>query len=56
MKTNAPKGFIWIVSVIIGLLGVLGKIVSIPVLTPYSWWFLLVAFVILGLATIMKGA
>jgi len=55
MKTNAPKGVVWFIAVIIGLLGVLGKIVVIPILTAYSWWLVLIGFVILALATLIKG-
>lgn len=55
MKTNAPKFIVWLIAVIIGLLGILGKIVVLPVLTAFSWWLVLIAFVILGLATLIKG-
>ncbi|HRD03016.1 MAG TPA: hypothetical protein PLP57_10320 [Candidatus Saccharicenans sp.] len=55
MKTNAPKSCTWWVSIIIGLLGVLGKIFFIPVLTTCSWWLVLVAFIILAVASVVKG-
>ena len=55
MRTNAPKSTIWIVAVVIGVLGLLGKFVAIPFLTAYAFWLVLIAFVILALATVLKG-
>lgn len=56
MKTNAPKSCVWWVSIVVGFLGVLGKIFTIPVLTASSWWLVLVAFIILATASIIKKA
>jgi hypothetical protein len=55
MHTNAPKFIIWLVAVIIGALGILAKFVAIPFLTVYAFWIVVVAFVLLALATILRG-
>jgi hypothetical protein len=55
MKTNAPKSIVWIIAVVIGVLGILGGIVTIPVLTTYAFWLVVIGFVLLALATLIKG-
>lgn len=57
MKTQAPKSITWIVSVILAALGILLylRIITIPVLAPYDFWLVAVAFVLLALGNILKG-
>ena len=55
MQTNAPKLVVWVVGVIIGVLGILGYFVAIPFVTLHAFWFVVVGFVILALASIIKG-
>ena len=55
MRTNAPRSNVWWISVIIGVLGIVGKFVALPIVSMYSWWFVAIGFVILALATIIKG-
>jgi len=55
MQTNAPKFVVWAVAVGIGAAGILGKFVVIPVLTVYSFWLVVIAFILLALATVLKG-
>jgi len=57
MKTNAPNGTIWIIAVILGILGILLelKVLKIASLTRYIFWLVAAAFIILALATILKG-
>ena len=57
MKTQAPKSIVWIISVILAALGILLylRIISIPVLAPYDFWLVAVAFVLLALGNILKG-
>jgi len=56
MKTQAPKSITWIVSVVMAALGVLLylRIISIPVLAPYSFWLVTGAFTLLALGNILK--
>ncbi len=55
MRLSAPKKFTWSLAVIIGILGILGKFIAIPYLSVYACWLLLIAFVILALASYVKG-
>ena len=57
MKTQAPKSIVWLISVILAALGILLylRIISIPVLAPYDFWLVAVAFVLLALGNILKG-
>jgi len=55
MKLSAPKQIVWIISLILGVLGVLSTFVAIPVITPYAFWVVVIAWLLLILATMMKG-
>ncbi|MFO7891147.1 MAG: hypothetical protein R6V04_12525 [bacterium] len=55
MKLSAPKQIVWWIATILGVLGILGRILTIAFITANSWWFLLIAFVLLFLGTILKG-
>jgi len=55
MKLSAPKQIVWIISLVLGILGVLSLYVAIPVITPHAFWVMVVAWVILILATYLKG-
>lgn len=55
MKLNEPKVITWWIAVILGVLGLLGKIITIPVITPLAFWLVLVGLALLILATLIKG-
>lgn len=57
MKTQAPKSITWLISVILAALGILLylRIITIPVLAPYDFWLVAVAFILLALGNIVKG-
>ncbi len=55
MKVNAPKKNVWLIAVIVGVLGVVANFVAIPFVTANAFWFVAVAFVLLALATALKG-
>ena len=54
MKLSPPKNITWWIAVVFGVLGLLGKITNIPVVTGLEFWFVFVAFAILVLATLLK--
>jgi hypothetical protein len=55
MKLNAPKKIVWLISLILAVLGIVGHFVTIPVVTVYQFWFLAVAWLLLFLSTYLKG-
>ena len=57
MKLNAPKVSTWWIAVIIGALGIVLKLglVAVAGLSAYSFWLVAIGFVLLALATALKG-
>jgi len=55
MKLNAPKEGLWLLAVILGVLGILGRLVLIDGISLYSFWLVAMAFAILAIGTKMKG-
>jgi len=56
MKLSEPKVVTWWIAVIVGALGLIGHFApSTPIIGPNSFWFLAAGFVLLVLATLLKG-
>ncbi|MEN8119758.1 MAG: hypothetical protein ABFS35_05405 [Bacteroidota bacterium] len=55
MQPSAPKSIIWIIALIAGVLGIIGYFVNIPFVSAYSFWLILVGFVMLAVGTTFKG-
>ena len=55
MNLNAPKKIVWMIAVILGILGILGYLIPIPVVTGLAFWLVTVGFVLLVLGTTLKG-
>ena len=55
MKLSAPQQGTWWIAVIVGVLGILGNFASIPFVSANAFWFVTVGFVLLALATYLKG-
>ena len=55
MKLNAPKTITWVIAFIFGVLGILGSLTPLPLVSDYSFLFVVIAFVLLALATLLKG-
>jgi len=57
MKLNAPTQTMWLIAVIIGVIGIIGKFgVLTAAVAGYAFWLVAIAFAILALTTMMKGA
>ena len=54
MKTNAPKQPTWLIALILGVIGIAGRVVPIPAVAPHAFWLVAVAFIILALACVVK--
>jgi hypothetical protein len=56
MKLNAPTQALWLIAVILGVLGIVGKFVTVAFVSTYAFWLLAIGFVVLMFGTMMKGA
>ena len=54
MKLSAPKQVTWWIAVVIGVLGIAGTWLPIPFIPQFATLLLVVAFVLLILATLLK--
>jgi len=54
---RAPKSSTWFISVILAVLGILlyFGIIKIPLLMPYNFWIVVIAFILLAFGSIIKG-
>jgi hypothetical protein len=57
MRLNAPKQIVWIIALILGVLGILGTFTEIPLVSEseYAFWFVVVGWLLLIIATVAKG-
>jgi len=55
MKLNAPKKNVWWLALILSVLGLLGHLVAIPVISGIAFWLVLAGYVLLFLGTFLKG-
>ncbi|HOG59154.1 MAG TPA: hypothetical protein PLO92_02985 [Anaerolineaceae bacterium] len=55
MRLNQPKVFTFIVSVVLVLIGVIAKLGVIAALANFAFWFVLVGFILLALAVLLKN-
>jgi hypothetical protein len=55
MRLSAPKKVTWLIAVIVGVIGTIGLFVSLPVVGANAKFLVLFGFVLLALATYLKG-
>jgi hypothetical protein len=55
MKLNPPKNVSWLLAVLLGLAGLVSSYVSIPILSTFSFWLVVLGWLLLVLATYFKG-
>lgn len=55
MRLNAPKKIVWLISLILAVISLIGYFVAIPVVSVNAFWIMGVAWLLLFLATFLKG-
>jgi len=55
MKLSAPQQITWWIALIVGVVGILAHLGIIAVLSGFAFWLVAAAFVLLILATLLKG-
>lgn len=54
MRTYAPKSVVWLIAVILGVLGIAGAFVSIPLISAYKFALVVIGFLLLAITTVLK--
>ena len=52
---SAPSQVVFLISLALAIIAILGALVIIPVVTKYAFWIAILAYVVLALGNIMKG-
>lgn len=55
MNLSAPKQLTFIIAVILAVLGILATLVTIPGLSGFAFWLLVLGFVILAVGNLIDG-
>jgi hypothetical protein len=55
MRLNAPKKVVWFFTLILAIISIIAYFVVIPVVTGITYWVMVAAWLILFLATYLKG-
>ena len=55
MNLNAPTQVVFIISLIIAVLALIGHFVAVPFVSEYKFWFAIVGYVVLAAACVLKG-
>lgn len=55
MKLSAPKVVTFWIAVVLAVLGLLATLVTIPVLSGFAFWLVVIGFIVLALGNMMEG-
>jgi heme/copper-type cytochrome/quinol oxidase subunit 1 len=55
LKLSEPKEMTFIIAAILGVLGILAELVTIPSLSAFSFWLVAVAFILLAVGALVDG-
>lgn len=55
MVLTPPTTAVFLISLILAVLALIGKFVAIPVFTDHGFWVAIIAYVILAIGALFKG-
>jgi len=56
MRLSAPRQITWIIALILGIVGILATLVTLPVITPaIGFWLVVAGWLLLLIATVTRG-
>lgn len=55
MQLSAPKQITFWIAVVIALIGIVASFVTIPFLSGFAFWIVVLAFVLLAAANMLEG-
>ncbi len=55
LKLSAPTQIVWIIALILGVVGVIATLTVIPAISPFAFWLVVAGWVLLLIATMVRG-
>lgn len=55
MKLTPPTKNVFWISVVLAVLGLVGRYLSVPIVSDYYFYFVLVGYIVLALGNALKG-
>jgi len=55
MSLSPPTTIVFVISIILALLAIIGNYVAIPFITEHGFWVAIVAYIILACGNIFRG-
>ena len=55
MNLSPPTTAIFIISIILAVLAIIGKFVALPFITEHGFWVAIIAFVLLAVCNLFRG-
>lgn len=55
MKLSTPTNLVFWIATVMAALGLIGSLVTLPFVSTYAFWFVVIGFVLLWLGNVMKG-
>ncbi len=55
MRLNAPTQIVFLISLALAILALLGALIVIPFVSAYAFWLAIIAYVVLAAGCVMKG-
>jgi len=55
MRLNAPTQVVFLISLALAILALVGHLVTIPFVSVYAFWIAIVAYAVLAAACVLKG-
>ncbi len=54
-RTKQPHHFTWLIALALAVLGIVGSRMHIDVVSPNAFWFVVAAYIVLALGTVIDG-
>jgi len=54
-KLSAPTQLVFLISLVLAILAVIGVLVSIPFVSVYAFWIAIIGYIVLAAGCVLKG-
>lgn len=55
MNLSPPTNAVFVISIILAVLAVIGKFAAIPFITEHGFWVAIIAYVVLAVGNVFRG-